>query len=127
MPIDNVVPIDADTARILARRETRFRWFVAALGVTWLAALIPVLVLTPLPPLAPFLFMAALVVFAEHRFVLFGDETSMSASIVVVVAAVFVFADSAPLAGPMLIGSLEACTSPTFATASSRSQSSTGR
>ncbi|MFM8303706.1 MAG: hypothetical protein ACKOA9_05330, partial [Actinomycetota bacterium] len=38
--------------------------------------------------------------------VLFGDETSMSASIIVVVASAFAFADSSPLAGPLLIGSL---------------------
>jgi hypothetical protein len=65
-----------------------------------------VLVYTPLPPLAPFVVLALLVVLAEHQFVLFGDETSMSASIIVVVASIFVFADTSPLAGPMLIASL---------------------
>ena len=106
MALDNVVPIDAEAARLLERRNVRFRWFVAALAALWISALVPVLVFSPLPPVGPFVVLAILVVLAEHRFVLFGDETSMSASIVVVVASVFVFVDSAPLAGPMLIASL---------------------
>jgi hypothetical protein len=104
--LDNVVPIDADAARLLERRNTRFRWFVAGLSALWIGILVPVLLFTPLPPVGPFALLAVLVVLAEHRFVLFGDETSMSASIVVVVASVFVFADSSPLAGPMLIASV---------------------
>ncbi len=106
MKLDNVVPIDVDTARLLARRQVHFRWFVALLAATYLGVLVPTLLFTPLPPLGPFVMLAILVVLAEHRFVLFGDETSMSASIIVVVASVFVFADSSPLAGPLLIGSL---------------------
>ena len=76
------------------------------LAAVWLGILIPVLLFTPLPPLVPFLVLGALLVLAEHRFVLFGDETSMSGSIIVAVASVFVFADNAPLAGPMLVASL---------------------
>jgi hypothetical protein len=106
VPTDNVVPIDAEVARAIARRATKFRWFVAALATVWLGTLIPVLLFTPLPPLVPFLVLGALVVVAEHRFVLFGDETSMSGSIIVAIASVFVFADTAPLAGPMLVASL---------------------
>ena len=106
MPLDNVVPIDAEAARLLHRRNLRFRWFVAGLAAAWLSILVPVLVFTPLPPVGLFVVLAVLVVLAEHRFVLFGDETSMSASIVVVVASVSLFADSSPLAGPMLIASL---------------------
>jgi hypothetical protein len=104
--LDNVVPIDALTAQMLEQRRIRFRWFVAGLAAVWVALLVPVLVYTPLPPLAPFVVLALLVVLAEHQFVLFGDETSMSASIIVVVASIFVFADTSPLAGPMLIASL---------------------
>src|SRR6476659_9795887 len=92
--------------RAIARRAVKFRWFVAGLAALWLGILIPVLVFTPLPPLVPFLVLGALLVLAEHRFVLFGDETSMSGSIIVAVASVFVFADTAPLAGPMLVDSL---------------------
>jgi hypothetical protein len=106
VPTNNVVPIDAEVARSIARRAIRFRWFVAGLTALWLAALIPVLIFTPLPALVPFLVLGALLVLAEHRFVLFGDETSMSGSIIVAIAAVFVFADTSPLAGPMLVASL---------------------
>ena len=106
MPTDNVVPIDAEVARSIARRAIRFRWFVAGLTAVWLAALIPVLLFTPLPPLVPFVALGALLVLAEHRFVLFGDETSMSGSIIVAIAAVFFFADTSPFAGPMLVASL---------------------
>jgi len=106
VPTNNVVPIDAEVARAIARRAVKFRWFVAGLAALWLGILIPVLVFTPLPPLVPFLVLGALLVLAEHRFVLFGDETSMSGSIIVAVASVFVFAHTAPLAGPMLVASL---------------------
>jgi len=106
VPTDNVVPIDAEVARSIARRAIRFRWFVAGLTAVWLAALIPVLLFTPLPPLVPFVALGALLVLAEHRFVLFGDETSMSGSIIVAIAAVFFFADTSPFAGPMLVASL---------------------
>jgi hypothetical protein len=103
---DNVIPIDADAARQLAQHTKRFRMFVATLAAVWIAALAAVLVLSPLPPLAPFIVLVVLAVLAEHRFVLFDDETSMSASIVVVVTSVFVFSDTAPFAGPMLVASL---------------------
>ena len=106
MPTDNVVPIDAEVARAIARRAVKFRWFVAGLAALWLGILVPVLLFTPLPPLVPLLVLGALLVLAEHRFVLFGDETSMSGSIIVAIASVFVFADTAPLAGPMLVAAL---------------------
>jgi len=102
----NVIPIDTDIARQLARRQVRFRWLVACLSALWVAIVVPTLVLTPLPPLAPFIALALLVILAEHRFVLFGDETSMSASIVVVVASIFVFTETSPLAGPILVASI---------------------
>jgi hypothetical protein len=101
-----VVPIDAEVARAIARRAVKFRWFVGGLAALWLGILIPVLIFTPLPPLVPFVVLGALLVLAEHRFVLFGDETSMSGSIIVAIASVFVFAETAPLAGPMLVASL---------------------
>jgi hypothetical protein len=50
----------------------------------------------------PLLVLAALLVFAEHRDRLFGDQTSASGSIVVAMAAVVVFSDGPWLAGPML-------------------------
>ena len=106
MSFGNVIPIDAEVARQLARRQVTFRWLVAGLTTLWLAILVPTVLFTPLPPLAPFAALAALVILAEHRFVLFGDETSMSASIIVIVASIFVFADTAPLAGPLLIASI---------------------
>jgi len=106
MAFGNVIPIDAEVARQLVRRQTRFRWLVAGMSAAWIAILVPTLVLTPLPPIAPFAALAVLVVLAEHRFILFGDETSMSASIIVVVASIFVFADTSPLAGPVLIASI---------------------
>jgi hypothetical protein len=104
VPHNNVIPIDQDAARALHRRETRFRWFVVGLTVVWLGALVPSLLLTPLPPLWPFLALAALTVLAEHRFVLFNDETSMSASIAVATASAVVFVETAPIAGPLLVG-----------------------
>ena len=63
--LDNVVPIDADTARLLARRRVHFRWFVAALATTYIAVLVPTLLFTPLPPIGPFVALALLVILAQ--------------------------------------------------------------
>lgn len=106
MATDNVVPIDAEAARHLAQRNKRFKGFVAALGAIWLAAVVLALLFTPLPPLAPLLALGTLVVLAEHRSVLFGDETSMSGSIVIFASSVFIFVDTSPLAGPLIVGSI---------------------
>src|SRR5262249_3445818 len=103
VPTDNVVPIDAEVARAIARRTVKFRWFVAGLAAVWLGILIPVLLFSPLPPLVPFLVLGALVVLAEHRFVLFGDEPLMGGTFFVMAPAVFVFAATPPLAGPWLV------------------------
>ncbi len=60
------------------------------------------------PPLIPLLLLAALVVAAENRDRLYGDETSVSGSIAVGTAAVFVFSESTPLLGPLVIASCAA-------------------
>lgn len=106
MATDNVVPIDAEAARHLAQRNKRFKGFVAALGAIWLAAVVGALLFTPLPPLAPLLALGTLVVLAEHRSVLFGDETALSASMVIMLGAVLVFRDSGLLVGSLAVGSV---------------------
>ena len=84
-----------------------FRWFVAASVTVWLAVLVPVTAVhAPAAARCRSSCSRAARVVAEHRFVLFGDETSMSGSIIVVVASVFVFADQLAFAGPILIASL---------------------
>ena len=110
MPADNVVPINPqaripDPTRTGDRTPRRFRWFVAGLSVVWAGALTAALLFTPFPALWQLLVLAALVVAAEHRFVLFGDETSMSASIVVILCAVTFWRSDAYLVGPMLVAS----------------------
>jgi hypothetical protein len=55
-----------------------------------------------MPPLGLLLFFVALVITSENRDRLFGDETSISSSIVVAIASVVVFRDSTPLLGPLL-------------------------
>lgn len=106
MTLDNVLPIDAEAARLLARRTTRLRWFAAVLTSVWLAMLVPTLIFTPLPPLGLLLLLGALVILAEHRFILFGDETAMSGSILVVVTAVFALGASSAVALPIIVASL---------------------
>jgi hypothetical protein len=54
----------------------------------------------------PVLVLAALLVCAEHRDRLFGDQTSASGSIVVAMAAVLAFSSGAWLVGPMLCSAL---------------------
>lgn len=108
MPPDNVIPI----ARRRRHPEAvpgpdaglrRFRWFVAGLGVVWAAVLAAAIAFTPFPSIWPLLALSLLVVAAEHRFILFGDETSMSSSIVVILCAVSFWHDGAYLVGPMLV------------------------
>ncbi|MBM3693269.1 MAG: hypothetical protein FJW77_08270 [Actinobacteria bacterium] len=106
MDRNNIIPIARDAQETTASQRRHFRVLVAVLVIAWAAVLAAAVVLTPLPPLVPFAFLAVLVILAEHRFVLFGDETSMSGSMIVIVASVFVFADTSPLAGPVLIASL---------------------
>ena len=106
MDRSNIVPIARTAQETTASQRRHFRVLVAVLVAAWAAVVIAAVTLTPLPPLVPFAILAVLVILAEHRFVLFGDETSMSGSMIVIVASVFVFADTAPLAGPVLIASL---------------------
>jgi hypothetical protein len=53
---------------------------------------------------APLLLLAALCAFAEHIVVHLPNGSSVSASVMISLAAVFVFRDSAPLLGPLLVG-----------------------
>ena len=108
MTNDNVIPITARPANPeavpdLRSRQRRFRWFVAALAVVWAGALAAAITYTPFPAIWPLLGFAALVIAAEHRFILFGDETSMSSSIVVILCAVTYWHNDAYLVGPMLV------------------------
>ena len=105
MPAEHLLPIDLDTTHATARGVRRFRWFVAGLALMWIGALAAAVRLTPLPSIWPLLIFGALVVAAEHRFILFGDETSMSASIVVILCAVTYWHGSAYLVGPMVVAS----------------------
>ena len=66
----------------------------------WAAAFNPRIHLVPLG------ILALTVVIAEHRDRLFGDETSVSGTIVVAMAAVVAFSDGAWLLGPMICGAM---------------------
>ena len=52
----------------------------------------------------PLLLLGALCAFAEHIIVRLPNGSSVSASVMISLAAVFVFRDSAPLLGPLLVG-----------------------
>jgi hypothetical protein len=56
------------------------------------------------PPLGSLLLLAALCTFAEHVIVRLPNGSSVSASVMISLAAVFVFRDNAPLLGPLLVG-----------------------
>jgi hypothetical protein len=58
----------------------------------------------PAPDASTLLVLVTLMVLAEHRDRLFDDETSMSGSIVVALASVVAFRESAGLLGPVLCG-----------------------
>lgn len=54
------------------------------------------------PQFTPMAVFVVLVVIAGHRETLFGDETGMTGSVVVIVAAVFAFQHDAPVLGPAI-------------------------
>ena len=53
---------------------------------------------------APLVLLAALCVFAEHIIVRLPNGSAVSASVMISLAAVFVFRDQGPLLGPLLVG-----------------------
>ncbi len=108
MPSDNILPFTArrshpERVPDPGSAQRRFRWFVAALAFVWAGGLAAALAFTPFPSIWALLAFGALVIAAEHRFILFGDETSMSSSIVVILCAVAYWSESAYLVGPMLV------------------------
>lgn len=78
-----------------------YRMFVAALFAALVATLAALAIFEGLPPPELLALFAALVVVAENRDRLFGDETSISGSIAVAVASVVAFRESAPFFGPL--------------------------
>jgi HD-GYP domain-containing protein (c-di-GMP phosphodiesterase class II) len=91
--------MDTDTAypRLLSA------WCVAIFSVAAVAA-VALLATGERVGIGPLLLLGALCAFAEHIIVRLPNGSSVSASVMVSLAAVFVFRDSAPLAGPLLVG-----------------------
>jgi len=83
----------------------RFRTFVACVGAALAAAVLVTATASPIPDLKTLAVLGCLTVVAEHRDRLFGDETSMSGSIVVVMAAVVAFVGTG-LFGPLICGAV---------------------
>ena len=93
-------------APVSSRRvRTRFHTFVACVGAALAAAVVVTAIASPIHDMRTLAVLAFLTVVAEHRDRLFGDETSMSGSIVVVMAAVVTFAGNG-LLGPFLCGAV---------------------
>ncbi len=78
-------------------------WCVAVFSAT--VALAVVLALSgERAAVGPLLLLGALCAFAEHVIVRLPNGSSVSASVMISLAAVFVFRDTAPLLGPLLVG-----------------------
>src|SRR5450759_2842427 len=73
--------------------------FVVAVGVA-----VPLALNGEHPALGSLLLLAALCTFAEHVIVRLPNGSSVSASVMISLAAVFVFRGAAPLLGPLLVG-----------------------
>src|SRR5260370_12873329 len=73
--------------------------FIVAVGLA-----VPLALNGEHPAIGPLLLLAALCTFAEHIIVRLPNGSSVSASVMISLAAVFVFRDSAPLLGPLLVG-----------------------
>ena len=95
-------PVVAPAAGRMRRLYFSFAVLISAI---WLTCLVLLGSTARLP--SPWLLMlySALVIAAEHRDRLFGDETSMSASVAVAIASVLVFRESSPLFGPLACAS----------------------
>ena len=78
-------------------------WCVATFGVAAVTAA-ALLASGERPAIGPLLLLGALCAFAEHIIVRLPNGSSVSASVMISLAAVFVFRDSAPFAGPLLVG-----------------------
>ncbi len=82
-------------------RAFEYRLFVLAMLSALIVALVGLAIRDGLPPVAPFAMFAILVIVAENRDKIFGDETSISGSIAIAVASIVAFRASAPLFGPL--------------------------
>jgi len=82
-----------------------FRVFVLGLGATLLLTIGILTKVDPVPALGLVVGFGVLMMLAEHHDLLFGDETSISGSIAVALAAVTAFRmTGSPLLGPVLCG-----------------------
>src|SRR5260370_34446249 len=73
--------------------------FIVAVGLA-----VPLALNGEHPALGPLLLLSALCTFAEPIIVRLPHGSSVWASVMISLAAVFVFRDSAPLLGPLLVG-----------------------
>ena len=79
--------------------------FAVLISAIWLTCVVLLGGTTKAPSLWPLVLFSVLIIVAEHRDRLFGDETSMSASVAVAIAAILVFRESSPLFGPLVCAS----------------------
>ena len=85
--------------------ETRFRAYCAALVVATVMAAVALAISGELPNWGPVVLLGALFAFAENSSVELPNRSGLSASLMFGLAAIVVFADSAPYLGPLLVGS----------------------
>jgi hypothetical protein len=91
--------------RVSGRLHRSYAAFAVVISTVWLTCLVVVARTTRTPSVWALMLLSALVVVTENRDRLFGDETSMSASVAVAICAVLVFRESAPLFGPLVCAS----------------------
>jgi len=93
--------MDSETEPTFSRALTAWLTapFVVAVGIA-----VPLALSGEHPALGSLLLLAALCTFAEHVIVRLPNGSSVSASVMISLAAVFVFRDNAPLLGPLLVG-----------------------
>jgi len=80
-----------------------FRLYCLGLGLGTVAIAVVLAVASDLPPAIPILILAGMFAFAENASVVLPNGSSLSASLMLSMAAIVVFASDAPLLGPMLV------------------------
>lgn len=92
--------------RTVSTSEVRLRIFAGVALLVTVAIIVVASMSSPFVSWTTLLVLSALVICAEHRDRLFGDQTSASGSIVVAMAAVCAFSNGPWLVGPMVCASL---------------------
>src|SRR5262245_39619292 len=101
-PVHSVSP--SSDSLMGTTRQRSFTLYCVALFVVAVTVAVVLWFFGGAPPMDRVLVLGCLFVFADHLDVDIGDDVGLSASLMIVIAAIVLFQDSAPALGPLLVG-----------------------